>query len=121
MERTRDAAHGVVRFYDVTTGTECGEALTGQKDEVTAAAFTPDGRTLATGHPDGLVRLWDLSTRQEKADFRPRDGRVLALTFTADGRAVAALMQALDAPALLHVWRAATEEDVRAYAERNRP
>src|SRR5262249_43728092 len=116
----RDAAHGVVRFYDVTTGKESGDALTGQKDEVTAAAFAPDGRTLATGHPDGLVRLWDVATRQEKADFRPRDGRVLALTFTADGRALAALTQSLDAPALLHVWRAATEEDVRAYAERNR-
>ncbi|MEJ7637694.1 MAG: hypothetical protein WKF75_06810, partial [Singulisphaera sp.] len=35
--------------------------LRGHTSEVTALAFTPDGKTLASGDRGGMIRFWDLS------------------------------------------------------------
>jgi WD40 repeat protein len=40
------------------------EALMGHKKRVTSAAFSPDGRWLATGSDGGVVLLWDVATRR---------------------------------------------------------
>jgi len=36
--------------------------------QITAAAFFPGGRYLATGHVDGLVRVWDLEARAKPSE-----------------------------------------------------
>jgi WD40 repeat protein len=48
-------------LWDTASGRERAR-LGGAAADVTAAAFTPDGGRLATGHADGAVRLWDAST-----------------------------------------------------------
>ena len=59
--------------------------LRGHVQGVAAVAFSPDGRTLATGSHDRLVKLWNLATQQEVATF-PVDGMVQFLEFSGDGR-----------------------------------
>ncbi|MGC0409281.1 WD40 repeat protein [Streptomyces sp. SAI-163] len=66
------------------------------EDVTYAVAFSPDGKTLATGGQDGDVRLWDVATGRLKATLAHRfvteardlafspDGRTLAVT--AEGR-----------------------------------
>jgi RNA polymerase sigma factor (sigma-70 family) len=53
-----------VRFWDVTTGKE--RKLTLPQRNVSALAFTPDGRALASGDPQGIT-LWELASGKERA------------------------------------------------------
>jgi WD40 repeat protein len=60
---------GAVKLWDVATGRERATLLNpffaGRPEKgrfrVESLAFTPDGRTLASGSYDGRIRLWDVA------------------------------------------------------------
>jgi WD40 repeat protein len=52
----------------------------------TAAAFSGDGKILATGSSDGSLRLWDVATGKEIREWPGHRDFVLALDLTADGK-----------------------------------
>jgi WD40 repeat protein len=87
---------GLVRLWDVGTGQEL-RTFGGQSQQIPTFAFSPEGKTLATGDPAGPIHLWDLTMGKEirtigeakKPD--PRAAYTLgAITFSPDGRVVAA-------------------------------
>ncbi|MFK8850555.1 WD40 repeat domain-containing protein [Streptomyces sp. Ac-502] len=51
---------GSVRLWDVATG-QARATYAGQTGLVRSVAFSPDGRSLATGSSDGVVRLREVS------------------------------------------------------------
>ena len=106
-----------MELWDSTKG-EFRPALQGHSQLVSATAFSPDGRTLASGSSDGTIRLWSTSLGFELATFRfdargaeggKRNDRIESLTFSPDGRVLAATSSS----SVLRLFRAAplTETD----------
>ena len=90
---------GTVRLWDVVTGQPKGTLAGHTRDAFSVAlspravlnvAFSPDGRTLASGgHSDGTVWLWDVATGQSTATLTGHTDRVSSAAFSPDGRTLA--------------------------------
>lgn len=64
--------------------------LGGHTNVVEAAAFSPDGKLLATGSPDGRILLWDVATGSRIATLPGHTRRVTSVALSPDGHTVAA-------------------------------
>jgi predicted NACHT family NTPase len=56
---------------------------------VRALAFSPDGKTLATGCSDQGIHLWDAATGKELVVLQGRHGPVSSVAFSPDGKIIA--------------------------------
>ena len=48
---------------------------------LTALAFSPDGRQLATGYFNGDIRIWDVANQKQLAYFVGQRGRISSLAY----------------------------------------
>src|SRR5262249_23149734 len=64
-----------------------------QSTGTVAVAFAPDGKTLATGGRDGLVKLWDVASGRHLRTLELQYAQVEALAWSRDGRTVASAGQ----------------------------
>src|SRR5262249_3900109 len=53
--------------------------------EVTAVAFRPDGKQIASSGFDGAVRIWQAETLRQVALLRGHEGAVFTVAFSPDG------------------------------------
>jgi WD40 repeat protein len=76
-----------IHLWDVTTGKEL-HTLKGHQRGVTSLAFSPDGKTLASGNPFEQHRLWDVAAGKLLHEFEEGEGG-LGLAFSPDGKLLA--------------------------------
>jgi len=93
---------GVVRVWDADT-LEWKATLRGHLQGTWSAAFSPDGRRVATGgHGREAVKLWDPEVGSEVATLRGEGAKFFRVRFSPDGRYVAAVARG----GALHLWEA---------------
>src|SRR5439155_23184472 len=78
--------------------------LTGHHRWVTAAAFSPDSKLLASGSEDCTIRLWDVATGQPLSSPPRHTSWVSRVAVSPDGTRVATGSQ----DRTVRVWEAAT-------------
>jgi WD40 repeat protein len=99
---------GFVRLLDPATGAEIraletpdpGAHDNGKMGAITSLAFSPDGKLVAAGGMDDLVRVWDAATGQIKHQLRRHKEQVTSVAFSPDSSRLAS--SAMDGTAA--VW-----------------
>lgn len=97
-------------LWDVATGALLNrvEQPGGDAAWISALGFDPTGGTVATGHDDGTVRLWDAAAHKFAGELRAHKVGVAAVAFSPDGKWLATAGEDLS----VRVWDAATHRPV---------
>lgn len=99
------AGRGDIVLWDPATG-QALATLVGPSSVAPVLAFSPDGRTLASGHFDGTVILWDVAQRASRQRIQAHADWVLSLAFSPDGR----LLASGSRDQTVRLWTVATGE-----------
>lgn len=114
---------GTVRVWDVATGDEMEmlevnritdrvkERWEYRRDRVSSIAFSPDGKTIASGSYDKTVRVWDVTTGEVMAKIQGHSERVYSIAFSPDGKTIAS--GAWDGT--VRVWDVATGDEMAKF------
>jgi len=111
-----------IHLWDARTGKELRTLV----DQRLLAAFTPDGKTLATRGPSMDIQLWNPATGKQIGKLAIKEGNsISALSFSPDGKRLA--LQVVDAETggnrliftlMLQVWDVAAARKLRQPVER---
>ncbi len=89
LQHDADPAHpDVITLTDLATSKE-QLVLRGHTDEVMCAAWSADGKLIASGGQDNTIRLWDAATGQELRVFKVTAEVINSIAVSRDGKRLA--------------------------------
>lgn len=81
-----------IKIWDAKTGEELA-TIPKRTSGISSVQFSPDGTTVASGHSDGSVNLWDSRSGQNRSQLiysrEDRTGGSLTIAFSPDGSKIA--------------------------------
>jgi WD40 repeat protein len=95
--------------------------LEGHKRPVRRLALSPDGKTLASGDHGGVVKLWDVTAREELLTLEPHSGPLSSIRFSPDGRTLATCGVRPDGTAEVFLWHGAVDHAISVADAEVRP
>jgi WD40 repeat protein len=103
---------GSLRLLDLATNKyrQCPQDI---RATIRTAAYSPDGKILATVGLDKVIRLWDAAALKELRSCRGHTEEVRALTFSPDGKRL--LSGSFDKT--VRIWDATTGKPIKQMAE----
>jgi len=106
---------GTISLRSTETGQPVCDLVHGHDTRlVRAASFSPDGKTLATGENNGIVRLWDYRLNQLVGEpLRGDSSAIYGMSFSQDGL----LLAAGSSNGSLHVWDIRTGHQLCNYSD----
>jgi WD40 repeat protein len=93
---------GAVTLLDFESGAATTLAQT--KDEMLAVAFHPEGKLLAAGGTDAVVRVWNLADQQPPTSLKEHSDWISGVAFSPDGK----LLATGSADKTVRIWDTAT-------------
>jgi WD40 repeat protein len=100
---------GVIRLWDLSTH-RTRATLAGHHLGITALAFSPDGKLLASGSYDHRILLWDMRTGQQHGILGSHESWVSAVCFSPDSTTLVSGDQA----GFIKLWDIRTQRQRRA-------
>lgn len=85
--------------------------LSGNAGGIASLEFSPDGNWMATGGPDGVVIVWDMTTGMENSRWPANEDGVWAVGFNPDS----ALLATGGQDSLVHIWDIATQTETATF------
>ena len=80
---------GLVPSWSLSTSPRLRAILKGHTQAVYSVAFSPDGKTLASGSRDQTIKLWDVQTGKERATLKGHTDPVPSVAYSPDGKTLA--------------------------------
>ena len=79
-----------------------------QPSWVTAICFSPDGRTIVTGHDDGKIRFWDSRGQMLVGEIAAHSAAVSTVSYSSDGQRIASAGE----DRVVRTWNATTHKQI---------
>jgi Tol biopolymer transport system component len=110
-----DEKDKTVRIVNGETGALV-RSLSGHGGMVNYAAFSPDGRRIASASSDKTLNLWDAATGRELRTLSGHTEAVLSVAFSADGKRLVSGSADLS----IRIWDAETGREIKAIPKTGR-